>query len=249
MKSKKETSILNGKNCLITGSTGGLGSELSMLFAKMGMNVFLTSTKKQSLSKLQKKIIKDTDNRNISYKSADLTKLSDIKQLIKQVRKDFGTIDILLNCAGIFSQKLMLSSSLDEFEDTFAVNVKAPYILCNEFGNDMVKKKWGRIVNIGSSAAYNGVANQSIYCSTKYALRGLSSSIVQELKKSNVRVFFVSPGTIQTKMGKKVINSHKSWKYETLIQPSEIAKFILDLIQYDNQLFVEDVRVGRIRNW
>ena len=143
----------------------------------------------------------------------------------------------------------MLSSLLDDFDTSFAVNVKAPYIFCNEFGNEMVKKKWGRIVNVGSSAAYNGIANQSIYCATKYALRGFSSSIVQELKKSNVRVFFVSPGTVQTKMGKKVSQFNKSQKYETFIQPSEIAKFILDLIQYDNQLFVEDVRVGRIRNW
>ena len=59
----------------------------------------------------------------------------------------------------------------------------------------------------------------------------------------------MSPGTVQTKMGKKVSQFNKSQKYETFIQPSEIAKFILDLIQYDNQLFVEDVRVGRIRNW
>ena len=249
MKNKKKYNVLYGKNCLITGSTGGLGRELSILFAKMGINVFLTATKNQSLIQLKKKIINDTNNSHISYQSADLTKLSDIKKLIKKIRNEFGTIDILVNCAGIFSQKLMLSSLLDDFDTSFAVNVKAPYIFCNEFGNEMVKKKWGRIVNVGSSAAYNGIANQSIYCATKYALRGFSSSIVQELKKSNVRVFFVSPGTVQTKMGKKVSQFNKSQKYETFIQPSEIAKFILDLIQYDNQLFVEDVRVGRIRNW
>ena len=249
MKNKKKYDTLDGKHCLITGATGGLGRELSILFAKMGINVFLTSTKNQSLAKLQKEIIKQTNNSHISYQSADLRKLYDIKKLIKKIRKEFGTIDILVNCAGIFSQKLMLSSLLDDFDTSFAVNVKAPYIFCNEFGNEMVKKKWGRIVNVGSSAAYNGIANQSIYCATKYALRGFSSSIVQELKKSNVRVFFVSPGTVQTKMGKKVSQFNKSQKYETFIQPSEIAKFILDLIQYDNQLFVEDVRVGRIRNW
>ena len=249
MKNKKKYDTLDGKHCLITGATGGLGRELSILFAKMGINVFLTSTKNQSLAKLQKEIIKQTNNSHISYQSADLRKLYDIKKLIKKIRKEFGTIDILVNCAGIFSQKLMLSSLLDDFDTSFAVNVKAPYIFCNEFGNEMVKKKWGRIINVGSSAAYNGIANQSIYCATKYALRGFSSSIVQELKKSNVRVFFVSPGTIQTKMGKKVSKFHKSQKYETFIQPSELAKFILDLIQYDSQLFVEDVRVGRIRNW
>lgn len=249
MKNKKKYDTPDGKHCLITGATGGLGRELSILFAKMGINVFLTSTKNQSLAKLQKEIIKQTNNSHISYQSADLRKLSDIKKLIKKIRKEFGTIDILVNCAGIFSQKLMLSSLLDDFDTSFAVNVKAPYIFCNEFGNEMVKKKWGRIINVGSSAAYNGIANQSIYCATKYALRGFSSSIVQELKKSNVRVFFVSPGTIQTKMGKKVSKFHKSQKYETFIQPSELAKFILDLIQYDSQLFVEDVRVGRIRNW
>ena len=151
----------------------------------MGINVFLTSTKNQSLIQLKKKIISDTNNSHISYQSADLTKLSDIKKLIKKIRNEFGTIDILVNCAGIFSQKLMLSSLLDDFDTSFAVNVKAPYIFCNEFGNEMVKKKWGRIVNVGSAAAYNGIANQSIYCATKYALRGFSSSIVQELKKSN----------------------------------------------------------------
>ncbi|WP_148702305.1 SDR family NAD(P)-dependent oxidoreductase [Nitrosopumilus piranensis] len=242
---QKKNMNFKGKNCLITGATGGLGTELSLLLAKMGFNLFLTSTRKSSLIKLEKKIQNFSNVRTSSF-VADFTKNSDIQKLIKKIRHDFGTVDIIINNAAIFYPKSMLSSSLDDFEKSFSVNVKAPYVLCNKFGHDMKKNRWGRIVNIGSAAAYRGIENQSIYCSTKFALLGFSKSLVQEFSKYNVRVFFVAPGPLQTDMGKIVIKNNKQLNYDSFVTPTELSKFILDLIVYEKQLFVEEVRVGRI---
>ena len=86
----------------------------------------------------------------------------------------------------------------------------------------MVSKKWWRIVNIGSSSSYNGFKNTSIYCSSKHALLGLSRSLHDELKEHNIRTFCVSPGSIKTSMGKRVIGQN----YDTFMDPKEIAEWL-----------------------
>ena len=106
----------------------------------------------------------------------------------------------------------------------------------------MVSKKWGRIVNIGSSSSYNGFKNTSIYCSSKHALLGLSRSLHDELKEHNIRTFCVSPGSIKTSMGKRVIGQN----YDTFMDPKEIAEFIVYIISFDKEMVSEEIKLNRI---
>ena len=171
--------ILCGKNCLITGATGGLGKEIAKEFAKNGCNLFLTERNNDKLNSLKNEL--ENDQIKIDFEDADLSDDGEIQKLIEKVKNTFVNIDILVNCAGVFPVKLLSDSTIEDFEKCFGVNVKAAFVLCKEFSQGMISKKWGRIVNIASSSAYAGFKNTSIYCSSKHALLGLSRSLHSEL--------------------------------------------------------------------
>lgn len=235
---------LNAKNCLLTGATGGLGRELAIKLVDNNCNLFLTASNEKKLKELASSLQKQSKNRiKIYYKSADFSKLSNVKNLIKYVKKKFNSIDILINCAGIFQVNFLKDTSLDDFEKSFNVNMKTPFLLSKEFSQDMVKKKWGRIVNIGSSSSYNGYEKTSIYCATKHALLGFSRSLVNELKKYNVRTFCISPGSIKTNMAKKLVEQN----FNTFLDPKEVADAILFVISYDKEMIIDELRLNRMK--
>ena len=237
-----EPSCLKNKNCLITGATGGLGTALSIEFAKNNCNLFLTSRNKHNLKILKSQL--ETQNKTITVKtfSADLSNLTEINNLIKEIRKSYTTIDILINCAGILPIKFIQDSTVDDFDECFNINVLPSIILIKEFSKDMTDQRWGRIVNIASSAAYNGLEKTIIYRATKHALLGFSKAVHKELRDYNVRTFCISPGPIKTRMGAILENEN----YQTFINPSDIADFIANLISYDTEMFSEEIRLGRI---
>ena len=234
--------ILRGKNCLITGATGGLGKEIAKEFAKNGCNLFLTGRNNDKLNSLKNELENSVNEIKIDFEDADLSDDGEIQKLVEKVRGVFANIDILVNCAGVFPVKLLSDSTVEDFENCFSVNVKAAFILCKEFSQGMISKKWGRIVNIASSSAYAGFKNTSIYCSSKHALLGLSRSLHSELKEHNVRTFCVSPGSIKTPMGKSVIGQN----YETFLNPNEIAELIVRLVSFDNEMISQEIQLSRM---
>ena len=106
----------------------------------------------------------------------------------------------------------------------------------------MTDKKWGRIVNIGSSSSYHGFEKNIVYCSSKHALLGLSRSVYQELKNFNVRTFCISPRGVRTKMHKDM----QSDKFKKLIDPKELSVFIVNLLIYDNEMIPNEIRVDNL---
>ena len=234
--------ILNNKNCFITGATGGLGKQISHFLAKENCNLFLTSTDEKNLEKLTEKILLHNKNISVVYKPADLSKKNDLYKIMKYAKKKFKKIDILINCAGVFPVKKLNYSTIEEFDYCMNVNARAPFYLIKEFSRDMIRNKWGCIVNIGSSSSYEGFKESSIYCASKHAILGLSRSVHDELKNYNIRTFTISPGSIKTKMGRKV----KNQDYQTFIQPEEIAKFLVHIISYNNEMFPNEVQLKRM---
>jgi len=239
-------SIFRNKNCLITGATGGIGKQIAITFAECGANLFLTSSSIKKLKIIQLEIRKIFPDSKVFIGPANLTKLSDITKLIKQIRKHCGSIDILVNSAGYYRDNSLLNTSIEEFDTTFSVNVRAPFILSQEFGKDMKQNRWGRIINIGSSSAYAGKADHPAYAASKHALLGLSKSVTKDLRRFNVRVYFVAPGPVKTKMARDWARASKNQEYDTFIEPTELSVFIRDLINYDSNLFVEEVRICRM---
>jgi NAD(P)-dependent dehydrogenase (short-subunit alcohol dehydrogenase family) len=106
----------------------------------------------------------------------------------------------------------------------------------------MVKNRWGRIINIGSSSAYGGYKNTSLYCASKHALLGFSRALHDELKEHNIRVFCVSPSGTKTAMGKSI----KGQNYDTFIDPKDVAEYIAYISSFDNAMISEEIRLNRM---
>jgi 3-oxoacyl-[acyl-carrier protein] reductase len=229
------------KNCLIVGASGGIGNAITKKLAEQNYNLFLIGKNKNKLLKLKKEIKKD--GIIVEIESVDLTNKKQIDKSIKKIRKTFGKIDILINTSGLFLIKSIDKTTIEEFEESFNINVRAPFIFSKEFSKDMKKSKWGRIVNIGSSSAYNGFKNSTAYCSSKHALLGFSRALFSELKDNNVRVYSISPGSTQTKMGKL----SKDQKFETFLEPKEVADYVAFVIEFDKQLISEEIRLNRMQ--
>ena len=223
-----------GKIALVTGASSGLGRQLSIDLSNNGYLVYLTGRNQSELLKTVSMVNKDFF---VGSAVVDLCNDSDLQELCGLVKPD-----VLINSAGIFPNGSLEETSIETYDTCFAVNVRAPFILMKSFIPHMKKKKWGRIVNIGSSSAYAGFPNTSVYCSTKHALLGLSRSAFNECKGDNVRVINVSPGSIKTPMGRHVRNQD----YTTFIEPAEASRFIVDLIAHDGNMVCDEVRINRM---
>lgn len=233
-------SILEKKNALITGASGGLGREMAIELAKRGCNLYLTGRDGIKLERLKHEL--SSYDITIASGTGDLRCIEDIEAIVADAKEKLHSIDILVNCAGVFAVKSISESTLEDFEDCFNVNVRAPFMLCKVLAEGMVERGWGRIVNIASSSAYHGFKGTSIYCASKHALLGLSRALHDELKAHNVRTFCISPGSIRTEMGKMV----KNQDFETFIAPKEIAEYVSFVISFDTELVSEEIRLNRM---
>jgi len=233
--------ILHGKNCLITGSTGGIGQALAAQFANEGCNLFLTSTNKDKLKQLKKQL-KKQHNIQVFCKKTDLSSKKDMKKLISTIRNKMSYIDILINNAGVFIVKPLEKLKVKDFKKSFDINVLPSFILSQEFSKDMKKKKWGRIVNIGSSSAYGCSKETMSYAASKHALLGLTKGLHTELSPHNVRAFIVSPAGTQTNMGKLI----KNQTFDKFVLPNEIAEYIAFIVKFNKTMVTDELRLNRM---
>lgn len=235
---------LENKNCFIAGATGGIGKQIAMKMAENRCNLFLTSTNPAKLKNLKDELESLSAGKDIEiyYEHGDLNKIQDVDKIIAAGREKLSSVDILVNCTGVFIVKSLSDSNLEDFETSFNLNIRAAFMLCKAFSQDMIKKRWGRIINIGSSSAYAGFKETSLYCASKHALLGFSRALHDELKAYNVRTFCVSPSGTKTEMGKQI----KGQNFDTFIAPREIAEYIAFISSFDNEMVSEEIRLNRM---
>jgi 3-oxoacyl-[acyl-carrier protein] reductase len=229
--------MFNKKNALITGASRGLGREVAINLASMGCNLHILGRDEEKLNETKSILTKEST----VYVKTSVVDFCDEYQLNEFLKKDI-TVDILINCAGLFPIKNICESTIKDYNDCFNVNVKAPFALSKKFAEGMKKNKWGRIVNIASSSAYNGSGETGLYCSSKHALLGLSRSLYQELKPHNIRVYNVAPGSIQTDMGA----TDTRQKFSTFLNAKEVAEYITYIMKFDNEMIPEEIKLSRM---
>ncbi len=236
--------VFENKRCFITGATGGIGRHLAMKMAENNCDLLLTSAHITKLKELKKELqSRYRTNCKIFCEQGNFNNVQDIKRLIKVAKEKLANIDILINCAGVFVVKSLFDSKLKDFETSFNINLRAAFMFSQAFSGNMIKNKWGRIINIGSSSAYVGCRNTSLYCASKHALLGFSKSLHDELKEHNIRVFCVSPSGTKTEMGKLIENQN----FNTFLNPEEIADYVAYISSFDAEMISEEIRLNRVR--
>ena len=184
----------NKKNILITGASGGIGSELVKKFVSLGGNVLGTGTKAEKLDLLKKKYP------TIKVKKFDIAEHSRIEEFIEDVFLELGGLDILINNAGVNMDNLSLRMKDEEWKKVIDINLTSTFLLSKHSIKKMMKNKFGRIVNITSIVGHTGNTGQSNYAASKAGIIGMSKSLALEYAKKNITVNCVSPGFIISDM-------------------------------------------------
>ena len=182
------------KNVLITGASGGIGNEIVKKFVSLGANVLGTGTKIEKLDQVKKKYP------SIKVKKFDISKHSEIEEFIDNVSLELGGIDILINNAGTNVDNLSLRMKDDEWKKVIDVNLTSTFLLSKYCVKKMLKKKYGRIVNVTSVVGHTGNLGQSNYSASKAGIIGMSKSLAIEYAKKNITINCVSPGFIVSDM-------------------------------------------------
>ena len=191
------------KKILITGATGGIGGALVKKFVSLGGTVLGSGTKTEKLELIKK------DNPNIKIKKFNLTEHSKIEEFINTATKELGGLDILINNAGVNSDNLSLRMKDEEWKKVIDINLTSTFLLSKYAIKNMLKNKFGRVVNITSIVGHTGNLGQANYSASKAAIIGMSKSLAIEYAKKNITINCVSPGFIETKMTDKISDEMK----------------------------------------
>jgi len=195
---------LEGKKALITGASGGIGKEIAKVLIEHNAEVCISGRNHEELNALKKSL-----GKKCHVVTCDLSKKDEIIELIKKADEFMGYIDILVNNAGITKDNIFLRMSENEWEDVLNVNLNSTFNILKLITKGMVKRKYGRIINISSVVGVTGGAGQVNYSASKAGLIGLTKSLSQEIATRNITVNCIAPGFIETPMTEKLDDKRK----------------------------------------
>ncbi|OEY71455.1 3-oxoacyl-[acyl-carrier-protein] reductase [Salegentibacter salarius] len=195
--------LLEGKNAIITGGSRGIGKGIAKVFAEHGANVAFTyNSSAESANALADELSK-LGVKAKAYQS-NAASFKEAEQLIKDVAEDFGSIDILINNAGITKDNLLMRMSEEDFDKVIEVNLKSIFNMTKAVQRTMLKQRKGSIINMSSVVGVTGNAGQANYAASKSGIIGFSKSMAQELGSRNIRTNVIAPGFIETEMTEKL---------------------------------------------
>jgi len=225
---------LTGLKVLITGGSSGIGKATAKELVKAGAIVAITGRDKKKLDSVAAEI-------NAIPIHLDVTKYNSIAVKTLDAFHSMGGIDVLVNNAGIGEFGLLEKVKIDQFERVFATNVYGLTMMTQEVTKFMKTQERGTIINIGSTASTNGFASGSVYCASKFAVRGLTACWRNELRKHNIRVILVNPSEVPTAFNNE--DRKEREEEERKLRSKDIAHAIISAIQMDERGFIPELNV------
>ncbi len=231
---------LAGKVAIVTGASRGIGRAISVALAEEAATVVLAARSIQELQKTAENVTKAGGVAHIVH--VELTEEDSIRNLVKVTGEKLGRLDILVNNAGVTHSAPLDQTSTEDWQRCILINARAPFILCREALPLLKKSDSAHIVNIASVVGVKGYPLQSAYTASKHALRGMTMSLAEELRGSNIRVHLLCPGGVDTDM---VDSVRPDIAKDELIKPQEIAELALYLVTHKGNAIVDELRIRR----
>ncbi|MGR9203621.1 3-oxoacyl-[acyl-carrier-protein] reductase [Rhizobium leguminosarum] len=195
---------LSGRKALVTGASGGIGEEIARLLHKQGAIVGLHGTRVEKLEALAADL-----GERVKIFPANLSDRDEVKALGQKAEADLEGVDILVNNAGITRDGLFVRMSDEDWDAVLEVNLTSTFRLTRELTHPMMRRRYGRIVNITSVVGVTGNPGQANYCASKAGMIGFTKSLAQEIATRNVTVNCVAPGFIESAMTGKLNDKQK----------------------------------------
>ncbi len=227
---------LQGKNAIITGAGKGIGRAIAIALAEEGVNIGLMARTAADLQDVADEL-KQFGVRTATA-SVDVSDIEAVNAAVSQLTSDLGAIDILINNAGISSFGSFMELEPSRWEEIVKVNLFGPYYVTRAVLPAMMERKTGDIINISSTAGKNGAAVTSAYSASKFGLIGMSESLMQEVRKHNIRVSTMLPSTVATDMAKdlKLTDGNP----DRVMQPEDFAELIVAQLKLNRRVFVKE---------
>ncbi|MCY9667994.1 3-ketoacyl-ACP reductase [Paenibacillus alginolyticus] len=227
---------LHNKTAIITGAGKGIGKATAIALATEGVQLGLMARTNSDLESLQAELTR-TYGIKVFIASADVSVKAEVDAAVSNLIERLGSIDILLNNAGMAQFGTLLDMDPDVWENIIKTNVLGTYYVTRAALPAMLKQSSGSIINISSSAGERGNATASAYSASKFAVIGMTESLMQEVRKSNIRVTALTPSTVNTELASNA--GLKIGEEDRMMQPEDVAELILMTLKLPQRVFVK----------
>ena len=230
---------LKGKNALITGGGRGLGKAVAVALANEGVNVGITGRNEESL----KTTVADLEKLGVkaAYSVFDVEEMAQVEQGVASIASQLGSIDILINNAGVGDFGSFEEMPVETWEKVMKVNLFGVYYVTKATLPYLKQNKEGDIVNVASTAGLKGGPNMSAYGASKAAVISLSQSLMAELRKFNIRVITLTPSTIATDMS--IEGKLTDGNPEKVLQPEDFAEWVRDILKMNRRAMIASASI------
>lgn len=227
---------LQGKTALITGGGRGLGKAAALALAAEGVNIAITGRNEETLKNTVKEI--EAFGVKAIYSVFDVADFEQVKTGITSIKEVFSDIDILINNAGIAAFGSFLEMDPVQWEEILKINVLGIYYVTHQILPGMIARNTGDIINISSTAGIRGNAGTSAYSASKFAVVGLSESLMMEVRKNNIRVSTLTPSTIASDMSLSL--NLTDGNPESVLQPEDFAELIVAQLKLNRRALLKN---------
>ncbi|WP_438346915.1 3-ketoacyl-ACP reductase [Paenibacillus sp. FA6] len=227
---------LKNRSAIITGAGKGIGLAIATSLAKEGVNLGLIARTKADLEVLRDSLT-EAYGVKVSIATADVSIKNEVDKAVEILKEQLGSIDILVNNAGFAEFGTLLEMDPEVWERMIQVNLMGTYYVTRAVLPAMVEQNSGNIINIASTAGEKGFATGSAYCASKFAMLGLTESVLQEVRKFNIRVVALTPSTVNTDLAKNA--GLKVGDEDHMMQPEDVAELAIATLKLPDRVFVK----------